>query len=195
MNKILLYILVFIFSISTPLTAKQNQKKAYELLTSKNKSIAFYKSAEVKPFKVTIQMGGSFLNLQYNAGETPSFDFKPPAGIKIESIFNNGIDVTNQLIDYVYTLPPITENILLIITTSIDNSTGVQTPEQQFKIHSSNKKITIKDLQAGQNIELFDLTGNLVHSLKSTGETLIINIEKPGMYIARINKRSYKLVL
>jgi|GEM_PF-5068392 len=195
MNKTLLYILVFIFSITTPLTAKQNQKKAYELLNSKNKSFAFYKSAEVKPFKVTIQMGGSFLNLQYNAGETPSFDFNPPAGIKIESVFNNGVDVTNQLIDNVYTLAPITENILLIVTTSIDNSTGVQTPEQQFKIYSSNKKITIKDLQAGQHIELFDLTGNLVRSLKSTGETLIINIEKPGMYIARINKRSYKLVL
>jgi len=195
MNKTLLYFLIYLFSITTPLAAKQNQKKAFELLNSKNQSYAFFKSAEVKPFKVTIQMGGSFLNLQYNAGETPSFDFTPPSGIKIESVFNNGVDVTNQLVDNVYTLAPISENVLLLITTSIDNSTGVQTPDQQFKIFSSNKKITIKDLQAGQHIELFDLTGNLVRSFKSTGETLIINLEKPGIYIARINKRSYKLVL
>lgn len=195
MNKILLYILVFLFTIANPLTAKQNQKKAFNLQTSKNQSFAFFKSGEVKPYKVTIQMGGSFLNLQYNAGDTPSFDFTPPAGIKIESVHNNGVDVTNQLVDNVYTLAPISENVLLLITTSIDNSTGVQTPEQQFKIYSSNRKIIIKDLQAGQHIELFDLTGNLVRSLKSTGETLIINLEKSGMYIARINKRSYKLVL
>lgn len=195
MNKILLFTLFIFISCITPIHAIKQKKFAFDLFTTNYQSTTKFKSSDVKPYKVTIQMGGSFLNLQYNAGDTPSFDFTPPAGIKIETVFNNGVDVTNQLVDNVYTLAPITENVLLVITTSIDNTTGLQNPEQQFKIYTSTKRITIKDLQAGQNIEIFDLTGKLIYSDKSNGQTLTINLDKSGIYVARINKRSYKLVL
>lgn len=196
MNKTFYFLLVILYFIALPVLAlEQDEKIAFYLQNSLKQAAPLCKSAEVKPFKVTIQMGSSFVNFHYNAGETPSFDFTPPKGLKIETVFNNSVDVTNQLVDNVYTLAPISDNVLLLVTTSFDSSTGVEAIKQQFKIYSSNKKIIVKDLQAGQIIELFDLTGKLIEMFKSNGETISISPENSGIYILRINKRSYKLVI
>jgi len=67
-------------------------------------------------YKISIQTGGSgAMNMSYNYGDTPSFDFTPAEGSSILSVFYNSVNVTANLVNNVYTLAPITANGTLVV--------------------------------------------------------------------------------
>jgi hypothetical protein len=195
MKKILFFVCALCVTFSSSYASKQNPKSVFDLLSQSNLPVSTLKSSQAKTYKVTIQMGSSFLNFYYNEGDTPSFDFTPPPGITIQTVYMNGVDVTNQLVNNVYTFSPITENVLLLISTAVDTSTSLQDPELSYKLCGYNQHISIDNLALGQSIELFDVTGELLRNVVCTSEHMTLAVDKPGIYIVRIQKKSYKLVL
>lgn len=147
-------------------------------------------------YKISVQTGGSgAMNLNYYYGDTPSFDFTPSLGYKIQTVIYNGNDVTNNLNDNVYTLPPITSNGTLIVN-FVSISTDVNSPDRNtIKVYSAGTEIIIQGTSESETVKLYDLNGQLLQAAKSQGNGVIFGVQRGAVYLVKTNTKTFKVVL
>jgi|GEM_PF-2313232 len=147
-------------------------------------------------YKISVKLGGKgTMNLSYYYGDTPMFDFTPSSDAKIQSVFFNGVDVTANLVDNIYTMDPITTNGLLEVVfvstaTSTDNAPG-----QIISICKSNNTIQVQGTIAGQRLSLYTMNGSLVTTTVAEGNSMSIPFAIKGLYMLRIDNKTFKIAL
>lgn len=147
-------------------------------------------------YKISVKLGGKgTMNLSYYYGDTPMFDFTPTNDAKIQSVFFNGVDVTANLVDNIYTMDPITTNGLLEVVfvstaTSVNNAA-----DRIISITKSNNTIHIQGTRANDKIALFSTNGSLISITVSESESVNISVATNGLYLLRINGKTYKIAL
>lgn len=147
-------------------------------------------------YKISIQTGGSgAMNLNYYYGDTPSFDFTPSTGYKIQTVLYNGNNVTNNLNGNVYTLPAITSNGTLLVN-FVSLSTDVNSPDKKaIKIYTAGTDIIIQGTSEGETVKLYDLNGQLLQAVKSQENGVIFGVQRGAVYIVKTNTKTFKVIL
>jgi len=103
------------------------------------------------------------------------------------------VNVTNSLVNGVYTVPSITANGLLNVTFV---STSVGVPEfvnNQLKVFSTQSQIIIEGTTSGEKIEIYTLDGKLIDSQKSVGERMVIPAKTDVVYLVKTSGKTYKV--
>lgn len=136
------------------------------------------------------------MSLVCEYGATPSFKFTPDAGWKVNTVTFNGVDVTNILINGVYSVPSITENALLNVSFVTDIPNG--SPElinNNLKVYTTQSDIIIEGTSTGETIGLYTLNGKQIQSIKSQGERIVIPAQKDAVYLIKTENKAFKVIL
>ncbi len=147
-------------------------------------------------FKITVQTGSlGTMNLNFYYGETPAFDFTPSTGYRIQTVFYNNNDVTSDLIGNVYTLPAITSNGTLVVSFVGLSTDANQQNQKAIKIYSVGSEIVVQGLDEGEMIELYNLNGSLLQTLKSEANGVIFRVQPSNIYLIRTEYNTFKVIL
>lgn len=159
---------------------------------NKHLSITFQKIQ----YKISIQTGGSgVMNLYYEYGSSPSFDFAPSTGSKIQTVFYNGCDVTANLTGNVFRVPAIIANGILVVNfVSISTNEGAL-PGNEVKAYAAHSEIVVEGTSQGETVSLYRLNGVQVQTIQSQGNRILIPVQCPGMYLVRTASKTFKVVL
>lgn len=135
------------------------------------------------------------INLLCDYGATPSFNFSPSTNWKVNAIFFNDIDVTNSLIDGVYTVPAIVNNALLNVS-FVNIVTGA--PEiinNHIKVYNTQSEIIVEGTKKGEIVTLYSSNGKQIHSIKSEDQQIRIQVVKDNMYLLKTQFKTFKVIL
>lgn len=117
------------------------------------------------------------------------------SGWKINSVIFNGIDITNNNSNGVYTLPAIVDSTLLSITfESLANSIqGVN--QSNVKVYSTRSQIVVEGTSYGEQISIITTSGVLLNTFKSEGERLMISAPTGTIYLVKTATKTVKVAL
>lgn len=135
------------------------------------------------------------INLLCDYGATPSFDFTSAEGWIVNSVLYNNIDVSNSLIDGVYTLPKITDNSLLNVSfVSIINS-APQLINNRVKVYGTSSEIIVEGTWEGEIVSLYTINGKQLQTMISKGERLNLPVARGAAYLVKTNEKTFKVIL
>ena len=154
------------------------------VITTKQNCILSIKSAE-----------SGTVDLIVDPGYKPSFRINTMSGWKINSVIFNGIDITNDNSNGVYTLPAIVDSTLLSITfESLANSIqGVN--QSKVKVYSTRSQIVVEGTAYGEQISIITTSGMLLNTFKSEGERLMISAPTGTIYLVKTATKTVKVAL
>ena len=127
-------------------------------------------------------------------GTTASYDFTPSAGWIINTVIYNDFDVTNSLVNGVYTIPAITNNGLLSVS-FVNISGAQQLINSKVKVYTTQSDIIIEGTSKGETVGFFTANGKQIQSVKSQGERMVIPAQRNALYLVRIGLKTYKVIL
>ena len=147
-------------------------------------------------YKISIQTGGSgVMNLYYEYGSTPSFDFTPSTGSKIQTVFYNGNNVTANLAGNVYRVPAIIANSILVVNFVSISTNESALPGNEVKVYASHSEIVVERTSKGETVSLYTLNGVELQSVRSQGARLVLPIQREGVYLVKTQSKTFKVVL
>jgi len=135
------------------------------------------------------------VNQLYDFGSTPAFSFTPSLGWKVNTVYYNNFDVTNSLVNGIYTVPAITANALLNIS-FVSSTTGA--PElinNKVKVYSTNSKIIVEGTSEGELVNIYTINGEQIQAIKSKGERIDLPAQKNAIYLIKTENKAFKVIL
>jgi len=146
-------------------------------------------------YRISITSAESgYVNLICEYGTTPSFDFTPSNGWQIHSVTYNGTDVTDSMIDGIYTAPAIAENALLNV--SFELGISLQTVStSQVKVYTIESDIVVDGTSQGEIIKLYTLSGVELTTIQSQGDRINIPVQKGAVYLLKTASKTVKVTL
>lgn len=129
-------------------------------------------------------------------GANASYDFTPTTGWKINTVIYNGSDVTNSLINGVYTIPAITANSLLNVSFVADTQTGApQLINSRVKVYCANSEIIVDGTSEGESVTLYTINGKQIQTIMSKGERLNLSVDRDAVYLVKTGEKIFKVIL
>lgn len=169
-----------------------NQFTTPEINANATLSVTFQKNQ----YRLSLKDASSgTINLLCEYGATPSFDFTAEPNWKVNTILYNDVDVTNNLVNGIYTVPAITANGLLNVS-FVSTLTGA--PEllnNRIKVYSSNSEIIVEGAASGETVSLYTLNGTHLQTMKSQGEKFSIPARKDAVYIVKTDAKTFKVMM
>ncbi len=135
------------------------------------------------------------VNLICEYGSSHSFDFTPAANYKLSGLFFNGADVTASLLDEIYTTPVLTENSTLVVVFG-SNITGAPAfVTNKVKVIPGISDLYVEGTNEGELVQLYDVEGKLIYSVKSDGARQTIPVDKNTVYLLKTQYKTFKVIL
>lgn len=118
-------------------------------------------------------------------------------GWDINSIYLGNSDVTNQLAeDNTITIKPSYDGATLSVSyeqsTSIQNASVSQSNVQAYV--TKDGTLYIKNIESGDNVEVYDSNGKLFKALPNIGDNTSIQLPFEGVYLVVTGKKSIKVI-
>ena len=138
--------------------------------------------------------GSVILFCEYN--DSPSLQIIPEVGWLLNSVYYNEVDVTNDVIDGVYSVPTIIENGTLNISFVIDESTLASQLKSadNIKVYNSSYGVVVEGVSNGENVELYNINGVLLENQISKGSNLLFSASKNVIYLIRTSNKAFKIM-
>ena len=147
-------------------------------------------------YKLSIQTGeAGAMNMLYEYGSTPSFDFTPSEGWKIHTIFFNDDDVTNSMDNGFYTAPPITGNSTLKVVFVSIATDAAALSDNKLKVYTSQSEIIVEGVLEGETVKLFTINGTQLQSVRSQSERIVLSVPSGSVYLVKTATRIFKVIL
>ena len=113
---------------------------------------------------------------------------------KVNAVTFNGVDVTDEVVNGLYTTPEIKGESVLSI--SYNTSSSVSAPElKDVRVTGYNGEINIKNIKKPSDIYVYSTDGKLLESLPATQGTIDIQVPSNQLYIVKIGSQTYKLAM
>lgn len=169
-----------------------NQFTIPPINTNSTLNILFQK----KQFRVSIKNAESgTVNLLCDLNSTPSFDFSPANGWKVNTILYNEIDVTDSLIDSILTLPAIKANGLLNVSFEKIQSLTDNLKNSSVKVYCVNSEIIIEGASTGEDWNLYSVNGEKLQVKKSNGNNVRFLVDKNATYLIYNKNATFKVIM
>lgn len=135
------------------------------------------------------------INLLCDYGATPSFDFTPTTGWKVNTVFYNSTDVTSSLVNGVYTVPTITANALLNVSFVSITTGAPELINNRIKVYSTNSEIFVEGTSNGETVTLYTVNGKQIQNIISKGERLNLQVDRDAVYLLKAGQKTFKVIL
>ena len=126
--------------------------------------------------------------------ETKTFTFTPNPGYEIAALNFNGVDVKSQLVNNTYTTPFIANNSELSVSFAVYTH-NEELINNNIKVSALGSSIMVDGTNYGESISLYSMTGKLLSAKKSEGEHIVFNVKADAVYLVRVGKLTYKVML
>lgn len=149
---------------------------------------------------VTFNEGGTVNELTSGAvlnepkGKAIAFTITPASGKSVKSVLYNNAEVKTELVEGVYSTPALTANSTLAVEFEDNLSTGINTEKQSFLCFSNGNQIEVQGLNAGEKVELYNVTGARMAVSNAENSKVSFNTGK-GIYIVKVSDKVQKVVV
>lgn len=145
----------------------------------------------------TSSVGGRIEGLMssVNQGETLTIRMIPDDGFKIDKVNINGKDITAEIINDSYELPPVYEDVSIsVMFKGIE--TGITSPgKTTIGIYAENGSVFISGAKPGEKVFVHNIGGSLIYSGNIANEIERINLSPNQIYLITIGNKSTKVKL
>lgn len=157
---------------------------------------------ELPYYKVTVTFNeGGTVNaltsgdeLNEPKGKAIAFTITPASGKSVKSVLYNNAEVKTELVEGVYSTPALTANSTLAVEFEDNLSTGINTEKQSFLCFSNGNQIEVQGLNAGEKVELYNVTGARMAVSNAENSKVSFNTGK-GIYIVKVSDKVQKVVV
>lgn len=169
-----------------------NQYSTPELIAHATLSVTFKKTL----YRVALKDASTgTINLLCEYGATPSFDFTAATDWQVNAVYYNSVDVTDALVDGVFTVPPITGNALLNVSFVSIITGAPELINNRVKVYSTDHEIIVEGSAEGETISLYSLSGKHIRSFVSKGEKINIRLDSNAVYLLKTGAKTFKVIL
>lgn len=127
-------------------------------------------------------------------GKAITFTITPASGKSVKSVLYNNTEVKTELVEGVYSTPALTANSTLAVEFEDNLSTGINTEKQSFLCFSNGNQIEVQGLNAGEKVELYNVTGARMAVSNAENSKVSFNTGK-GIYIVKVSDKVQKVVV
>ena len=114
---------------------------------------------------------------------------------KLNSVWFNGEEVTNEVVDGVYTTPVLEEdayiNISFIIPTGLQDAMS----NSRIKAYGYKGDVVVVGCERGENIAIYDVDGVMLRSVYATSNTMRIAMPTDAVYVVQVSDMAVKVAL
>ena len=129
-------------------------------------------------------------------GEVAELEILPSSNWAISSVTFNGTNITNELVDNIYTTPAITsDSELNVVFVNSGASVYSVYNTSDVVVSASQQTIKIKGLEVNTTVAVYNTNGQLCHSAAATDYEMNINMGKEGVYLVKVGERTFKVIL
>lgn len=163
-------------------------------------SAKIYKTIEVKGKSVTLTLKDGEqgeLRENVNSGEVREIAILPAKNYKVHSVTFNEEDVTDQLTtDGLFTTPVITSNAALyVVFESLTDGVRSISDISPVRVFARQGEIVVTNLEAGQQIYVYDIDGREQALITSNGLSNSIRLKTEQTYIVKAGTKTVKVRL
>jgi hypothetical protein len=116
-------------------------------------------------------------------------------GWKVNSVTYNGTDVTEQLENGVFTTPAMYESgELRVAYESATDAINARTISN-VRVYGQSGNIVIKNVEAGDIVNVYTTDGKLVNTTAANGSDLHINVSAGAVYIVKAGSKTLKIAM
>ena len=135
-------------------------------------------------------------SVSFNYEEGKAFDFTvtPVTGYIVNTVLVNGEICEAE--DGVYNIESVSEKTTISVSYELDPETGVSTLSiNNIKVYGCDNTLTVTGVEFGDQISVYDLNGTQIYTQNSVGYTNSISLNNNGVYIVKVNGKSFKVML
>lgn len=123
------------------------------------------------------------------------FTVTPATGYIVNTVLVNGEEISESETG-TYTIELVSGAITISVSYELDPATGVNSLNtSNVKVYGYNNTLTVTGTESGETISVYDLNGTMVHTQSSVGSTNNIALNSNGIYIVKVNNKSFKVIL
>ena len=142
---------------------------------------------------IAIKQAGGCVKQHVELGNTYQYTLEAEDGWEINSVSFNGIDVTGQLYNGMYSTPIITGNSELnVVFRQMSDGVKDVSVSSDVKVHASGNVITVSGAEEDDLVEVYSFSGALMK--RDRGNARII-LDAEGVYIVKVGNDSFKVRL
>lgn len=137
---------------------------------------------------ITLQLADKgVLMQQVTSGYSYKYKISPSKGWQINTVTFNGTDVSDCLDEnMVFTTPIITSNSVLSVSFRENDNTAVNNQHKSnMKVYAQNNILCIKNILVNDVIRIYDVEGNLYHTISTTEGEFNINLPTGNTYVVK----------
>ena len=114
---------------------------------------------------------------------------------KLNSVWFNGEDVTNEVVDGVYTTPVLEEDAYINISFIIPTGQQDAMSNSRIKAYGYKGDVVVVGCERGENIAIYDVDGVMLRSVYATSNTMRIAMPTDAVYVVRVSDMAVKVAL
>ena len=126
--------------------------------------------------------------------ETKTFTITPNLGYEIAALSYNRVDVKSQLVNNTFTTPFVANNSELSVAFAVYTH-NEELMNNNIRVSALGSTIMVEGTNYGESISLYSMTGKLLSIKKSEGERTVFNVKADAVYLVRVGKLTYKVML
>ena len=170
-----------------------NQLTLTSVEENMNVEVVFAEKPVVLTFK-TADNGA--IGISVEKGQSYTCSIQTEEEWKVNTVMFNGQDVTDQVVDNVFTTPRLTGDALLSV--SFENTdTKVQNPfaESAMKAYTDGEgRLCIDGTKTGEHVLVATADGQLLLNTKSHGNRITLPLVKQGIYVVTTDAKTVKVM-
>lgn len=135
------------------------------------------------------------MDLLCEYGASPSFEFTPSLGWKINTVHCNDNDITSSLVNGVYNVPAISDNVVLNVSFVSTESGAPELICSKVKVYSTKSEIIIEGISEGEIVNIYTINGKHLKTVESLGDRIVIPTQSSNIYLVKTTNKMFKVIL
>ena len=107
----------------------------------------------------------------------------------------NEENVTEEVVDGIYTTPALMEDAVLNISFSIPTAEDTPSVNSRIKAYGYRGDVVVTGCERGESIAVYDVDGVLLRTMYATSDTLRIAMPTDAVYVVKVADAAVKVAL
>ncbi|MBO7317572.1 MAG: Ig domain-containing protein, partial [Bacteroidales bacterium] len=113
----------------------------------------------------------------------------------LNTVMFNDENVTEQLVDGVYTTPALEEDAVINISYDIPTAENTPSENSRIKAYGYKDDIVVIGCERGETIAIYDVDGVMLRSVYATSDTMRIAMPTDAVYVVQVSNVAVKVAL
>ena len=113
----------------------------------------------------------------------------------LNSVVLNGKNVTEEVVDGIYTTPALMEDAVLNISFSIPTAEETPSVNSRIKAYGYRGDVVVTGCERGESIAIYDVDGVLLRTMYATGDVMRIAMPTDAIYVVKAADAAVKVAL